>query len=121
MNEEKIKEKLFQDGLGHYSANDYFEAHESWEDLWSDHYLEDRKFVQGLIQLSVSFVHLENGNMTGAKNLLRKSKEKFELYSGVQRGINLKLLLNQIEAIGIAYNEIKQPIDFDWTLVPNLE
>jgi hypothetical protein len=59
--------------------------------------------------------------MTGAKNLLRKSKEKFELYSGVQRGINLKLLLNQIEAIGIAYNDIKQPIDFDWTLVPNLE
>ncbi len=121
MIEEAIKEKLFQDGIGHYRASEFFEAHESWEDLWSDHYLEDRKFVQGLIQLSVSFVHLENGNMIGAKNLLRKSKEKFQLYSGVQRGIDHKLLLSQIESIGFAYDEIEQPIDFDWNLVPNLE
>jgi predicted metal-dependent hydrolase len=121
VNEEKIKEKLFQDGLGHYSANDYFEAHESWEDLWSDHYLEDRKFVQGLIQLSVSFVHLENGNMTGAKNLLRKSKEKFKLFSEIQRGIKIKLLLDQIETIGVTYDNLESPTDFDWTLVPTLE
>ena len=40
------------------------------EDLWSDYYLKDRLFIQGLIQLSVSFVHLKNNNMNGAKSLL---------------------------------------------------
>ena len=63
MNDEIIKEKLFNDGIAYYNANEFFEAHESWEDLWSDYYLEDRKFVQGLIQLAVSFVHL--GNVEG--------------------------------------------------------
>ena len=72
MNKEDEKEKLFQEGMKQYKAMDYFEAHEAWEDLWSDYYLEDRKFVQGLIQLAVSFVHIGNGNMIGAKNLLKK-------------------------------------------------
>ena len=121
MTEEEQKEKLFQEGLYYYKSKDYFEAHESWEDLWSDYYLEDRKFIQGLIQLSVSFVHLGNGNITGAKNLLRKSKEKFELFSGVHRNIDLNILLNEIEIIERKYDIINSPIDFDWSLIPNLE
>ncbi|MFL2983491.1 MAG: DUF309 domain-containing protein [Candidatus Neomarinimicrobiota bacterium] len=121
MTEEEQKEKLFQEGLDFYKSKDYFEAHESWENLWSDYYLEDRKFIQGLIQLSVSFVHLGNGNITGAKNLLRKSKEKFELFSGVHRNIDLNILLNEIEIIEIKYDVINSSIDFDWTLIPNLE
>ena len=80
MTEEQQKQKLYSEGLHHFKSKDYFEAHESWEDLWSDYYLEDRKFIQGLIQLSVSFVHLENNNMNGAKSLLRKAKEKFQSF-----------------------------------------
>mgnify|MGYP005644518183 FL=1 len=92
MTEEETKEKLYQEGLNYFKSGDYFEAHESWEDLWSDFYLEDRKFIQGLIQLSVSFVHLERENMNGAKSLLNKSIEKFQLFSGVHRNVNLSLI-----------------------------
>ena len=46
MTEEETKEKLYQEGLNYFKSGDYFEAHESWEDLWSDFYLEDRKFIQ---------------------------------------------------------------------------
>ena len=45
MNEEDKKEELFIEGLKQYKAMEYFEAHEAWEDLWSDYYLEDKKFV----------------------------------------------------------------------------
>ena len=121
MNEERIKARLFQEGLSHYRSGDFFESHESWEDLWSDYYLEDKKFIQGLIQLSVSFVHLRNGNINGAKSLLNKSKEKFQLFSGVHRTVNIKILLDQIETIRVAYDECEGTADFDWGLVPNLE
>jgi Uncharacterized conserved protein len=70
VNEEEQKNILFQEGLSHYRSKDYFEAHESWEDLWSDYYLEDRKFVQGLIQLAVSFVHLGNGKYEWCKKFV---------------------------------------------------
>ena len=50
---EEGQRKTISEGLNYFKSGDYFEAHESWEDLWSDFYLEDRKFIQGLIQLSV--------------------------------------------------------------------
>ena len=121
MTEEETKEKLYQEGLNYFISGDYFEAHESWEDLWSDFYLEDRKFIQGLIQLSVSFVHLERGNMNGAKSLLNKSIEKFQLFSGVHRNVNLESLVRQINVVSLAYDKIESPTDFDWNLVPDLE
>lgn len=121
MSDERIKEELFQEGLRQYKAMDYFEAHEAWEDLWSDYYNEDRRFIQGLIQLAVSFVHLGNGNMIGAKNLLRKAKEKFSEFSGVHRGINVKTLLKQIEMVRLTYDGLENPENFDWDVVPTLE
>ena len=78
---------LFQAGLKLFNDKNFYDAHEKWEDLWSDYYLKDRLFIQGLIQLSVSFVHLKNNNMNGAKSLLNKCKQKFEGFD-IQRGID---------------------------------
>ena len=121
MNDEEKKDILFQEGLNHYRSKDYFEAHESWEDLWSDYYLEDRKFVQGLIQLAVSFVHLGNGNINGAKSLLNKCTEKFKLFSGIHRDIDVKQLLDQINNVKNAYEDLGDTKDFDWSFVPKLD
>lgn len=121
MNDEKKKKELFLEGLRQYKLMDYYESHEVWEELWSDYYLKDRKFIQGLIQLSVSFVHLGNGNMIGANNLLKKSKEKFIQFSGIHRGIDIDILLNQIKKVELEYKKLKNPDNFQWDLVPKLE
>ena len=114
-------EILFQKGLSEYEKGDFFEAHEAWEDLWSDYSISDRRFIQGLIQLSVSFVHLGNGNMVGAKSLLKKCQDKFSDFSGIQRGINLVELTSAIEAVELVYEDLKHTSEFDWDLVPNLK
>ena len=59
--------------------------------------------------------------MNGAKSLLNKSIDKFQLFSGVHRNVNLKSLLRQIKAVSFAYDKIESPTDFDWNLVPDLE
>jgi hypothetical protein len=114
-------EVLFQKGLAEYEKGDYFEAHEAWEDLWSDYNFPDRKFIQGLIQLAVSFVHLGNGNLTGARNLLKKCENKFAEYAGIQRNININELKSSIEAVEIVYEDMENASEFDWDLVPNLK
>ena len=114
-------EILFQKGLSEYEKGDYFEAHEAWEDLWSDYSIPNRRFIQGLIQLSVSFVHLGNGNMVGAKSLLKKCQDKFSDFSGIQRGINLVELTSAIEVVELVYEDLKHTSEFDWDLVPNLK
>ena len=120
MNDMKKIESLFNEGLEYYRSGDYFEAHESWEELWSDFYLEDRRFIQGLIQLSVSFVHLENNNLKGAKSLLNKCKEKFLEFNDTQRGISVRALLFEINQVNNAYERLISSKDFDWELVPKI-
>ena len=110
---------LFQAGLKLFNEKNFYDAHEKWEDLWSDYYLKDRLFIQGLIQLSVSFVHLKNNNMNGAKSLLKKCKQKFEGFD-IQRGIDVKKLLISIEKVQDNYDHIKSSEDFNWNLVPRL-
>jgi predicted metal-dependent hydrolase len=112
---------LFEKGLIEYEKGDYFEAHEAWEDLWSDYNFPDRKFIQGLIQLSVSFVHLNNGNMIGARNLLKKCQHKFSNYSGIHRQLNIDELKFAIEAVSLTYENIDESSEFDWDLVPILK
>lgn len=121
MGEAVEMEVLFQKGLAEYEKGDYFEAHEAWEDLWSDYNFPDRKFIQGLIQLAVSFVHLGNGNLTGARNLLKKCENKFAEYAGIQRNININELKSSIEAVEIVYEDMENASEFDWDLVPNLK
>lgn len=121
MNETIEIKALFKKGIDQFEKGDYFEAHEAWEDLWSDYYLPDRKFIQGLIQLAVSFVHLGNGNMIGARNLLRKCQNKFADFQGIQRGINIDTLKSRIETVEAVYQEIQNSSEFDWDLVPSLK
>ena len=110
---------LFQAGLKLFNEKNFYDAHEKWEDLWSDYSLKDRLFIQGLIQLSVSFVHLKNNNMNGAKSLLNKCQQKFEGFD-IQRGIDVKKILISIEKVQDKYDHIDSSEDFDWNLVPSL-
>tara|TARA_B100000427_G_scaffold320831_1_gene320622 strand:+ start:306 stop:671 length:366 start_codon:yes stop_codon:yes gene_type:complete len=120
VNEEEIKNHLFLKGLNHYKLQEFYEAHEAWEDLWSDYYLEDKKFIQGLIQLSVSFVHLKNNNLNGAKSLLRKCREKFENFNGIHRGIDIHILIKEIQRVDENYSKITDSNTFNWDCVPRI-
>ena len=120
MNDSEKIESLFQEGLNNFRSGEYFEAHESWEELWSDYYLPDRRFIQGLIQLSVSFVHLENGNLKGAKSLLNKCIEKFLDFKDIQRGINMNDLMLEISQVSDVYDSLVSSNDFDWKIIPKI-
>ena len=53
-----IKDELFKNGLNAFENHQFYDAHEYWEDLWSDYKLEEPDIIQGLIQVSVGFFHL---------------------------------------------------------------
>ena len=120
MHDEARMEDLFLRGLEAYHSGEYFNAHEHWEDLWSDYHFEDRRFIQGLIQMSVSFFHLQNKNLNGAKGLLRKCLGKFDGYSGVQRNIDVDSLKDCLITIQEEYVKIDNSSDFNRDLIPEL-
>jgi predicted metal-dependent hydrolase len=60
-------------GIRFFNEHDFFEAHEVWEDLWSESHGTERRFYQGLIQAAVGLFHFSGGNLGGAIKLYRSS------------------------------------------------
>ena len=99
----KDREKqLFSKGVASFNNKRFYDAHEYWEELWLNYKLKDAKFVQGLIQLAVSYFHYFNGNLKGAKSMLTKSQFKFKDYETV-RGIDVKGLLLEMLKLKESY------------------
>ena len=74
------KEDLFIKGLVEYNNKNFYDAHEFWEELWSDFKLEEPNLIQGLIQVAVGYYHLTNLNKKGAMGLFAKSLKKLDPY-----------------------------------------
>ena len=100
-----IKEdKLFQQGIQAFNDRCYYDAHEYWEELWLDYKLDDAQFIQGLIQLAVSYFHFYNGNINGARSMIKKCLKKFEIYES-SRGINVLELKSEIISVQSYFKE----------------
>lgn len=56
--------------LGEFNRGDWFECHETLEDLWIGSEGEPRWFYQGMLQVAVALLHWRNGNYGGAVSLL---------------------------------------------------
>jgi hypothetical protein len=120
VSEEEIKQNLFDKGLEAFNKHMFYDAHEYWEDLWSDYKLKDPKFIQALIQLSVGYFHISNLNLNGANGLLNKCIPKFRMYKPACRGIDVDNILDYVNLSLEDLSRIDNITDFNWNLVPKL-
>ncbi len=84
-------------GIDLFNNHFFWEAHESWEDIW--HLEQDdrlRNLLQGLIQLSGGFLKVIQGNETGVRTLWSKAKPRLPKPFLNEIGIELDPLLDQI-------------------------
>ena len=104
----QVKEiELFSMGIRSFNNKEFYDAHEHWEELWLDYKLKDANFIQGLIQLAVSYFHYFNDNLKGARSMLAKSQLKFKDYETV-RGIDVKNLSFEILKLEKSYNKLME-------------
>ena len=92
-----IYDPLYLEGIKHFNVCDFFEAHEVWEELWTDYRGPDRKFYQGLIQVAVCLHHFGNGNTRGAKKLYLTSLDYLREYRPFHLGLDLEKLFHEFE------------------------
>jgi len=89
---------LFRKGIEEFNSRCFFEAHDSWEELWRETSGPERVFYQGLIQTAVGFYHLGNGNTRGALSQLGKALDKIERYLPTYHGIDTARLAGEVRA-----------------------
>ena len=121
INDQEIMKDLFDKGLKSFNEKKFYDAHEFWEDLWSDFRLSDAKFVQGLIQLSVGYFHISNFNKNGANGLFKKCLPKLNLYRPEHRGIDVENILKSVNKTLDFLSKIEDMKDFDWSLAPKIK
>ena len=89
---------LLGKGIIFFNSGHYFDAHETWEDLWRPSGGALRFFYQGLVQAAVGMHHLSQGNLNGARAQLAKSLEKLRQYPETFCGIDNAKLIVDLEA-----------------------
>ena len=99
MDDANKKNSLFIKGVELFNKKEFYDAHEYWEELWLEYYLEDKKFVQALIQLTVAYYHLSTGNKKGALSLFNKSLDKMKTFTPDNRGIDVNMIISSINQV----------------------
>lgn len=114
---------LYQQGVAYFNDCEFFEAHEAWEELWTEYRGPARRFYQGMIQAAVALHHFGNGNLGGAKKVYVTSRDYLDQYRPTYQGIDLEAFLTQYEqcfATLLESDPLKQGIEVDPELIPEI-
>lgn len=115
MDKKQEMDMYFQKGLVAFNEKKFYDAHEHWEDLWTNFYFKDRLLIQGLIQVSVGYFHITNLNLRGAKGLFNKCLPKLEKFiDSNQRIENLTDLITTVKNAKKCVEKIEDTKDFNW-------
>jgi len=114
---------LFERGIEEFNRQEFFEAHDTWEELWMETRGSQRLFYQGLIQMAVGFYHLGNGNYNGASSQMSKAVAKLEGFLPVFDGVRTLELVDRLRECLKAVEELKEggALQFDASRIPRVE
>jgi uncharacterized protein len=84
-------------GLAQIARGEYFEAHESLEDVWRAAEPAEKDFFQGLVHVAVAWYQAGRGNRTGCERQLEKAERRLAPFAPAHRGVDVALLLRSVE------------------------
>ncbi len=114
---------LYLKGIDYFNECEYFEAHETWEEIWMEHRGPARKFYQGLIQMAVALHHFGNGNIRGARKVFLSSRKYLEGYRPSCLGLDIDHFLEGCDscfAEVVACEEEFPEIEIQVDLLPEI-
>lgn len=90
-----MTDERFLQAIQLFNQQDWYAAHDAFEELWHESLGEERSLLQGIIQIAVAEHHLRGGNQRGA--LLLMAEGLNHLQSSLQHDLGLDL--TSLEAI----------------------
>jgi len=84
------------EGLRLYNTGQYFTAHEAWETVWLQLPEPEKTFLQGVIQVTAAFHHLQQNNRLGTILLLQAALKRLDRVPRPSCGISVSVLCEDI-------------------------
>jgi hypothetical protein len=69
------------EGIALFNDQKFWHAHEAWERLWLAANGDEKRFLQGLIQLAAAYHHVQRGTFRGGVRLFDAALSKLAPYS----------------------------------------
>ncbi|NWG33289.1 MAG: DUF309 domain-containing protein [Chloroflexi bacterium] len=88
-----------REGLRHFNAGEYFEAHEALEYAWNAEEGEAKKLYRGILQMAVAYLHIQRGNYAGALKVYERSRKWLEGLPAVCKGVHIGQLRRDAEKV----------------------
>lgn len=105
-----------------FNSCQWFECHETLEELWIGEVGEVRDFFQGVLQIAVALHHWRNGNYGGAISLLHGGVKLLTAVSETCLWVDVVRLISDVNRMREALEELGQERmkGLDPSLVPQL-
>lgn len=71
----------FKLGLSQFNKRQFFDCHETLEDVWKELEGDEKEITQAVIQIAVGYYHLSRNNTEGARKLLKRGFERLAPFS----------------------------------------
>ena len=98
-------------GLELARRGDYFAAHEALEEAWRASDPAEKDFFQGLVHVVVAWYQAGRGNQVGFERQLEKAVRRLGPFAPEHRGVDVAVLLRQVESAQAAGTLDVPPLD----------
>lgn len=89
---------LFRQGIAEFNCRQFFEQHETLEELWRAERGPIRYLYQGILQIGVGFLHLGQGNFHGAVVKLENGLALLSAFEPRCLGVDVVRLVREARA-----------------------
>lgn len=109
-------------GIDQFNAGDWFDCHETLEDLWAGEQGDARHLYQGVLQVAVALHHWREGNFRGAMFLLGSARELLSCVEPLCQGVDVVALLRDAGRLREALETLgpERMGELDYTLIPRV-
>ena len=92
-----INDSRFEIGMKLFNSCQWYKSHDVFEEIWHETGGSERQLLQGILQVAVAQVHLENSNINGATILYGEALGRLKRFKLTNLGLDIVGLCNCIK------------------------
>ena len=89
-----INDSRFEVGMKLFNSCQWYKSHDVFEEIWHETGGPERQLLQGILQVAVAQVHLENNNLNGATILYGEALGRLKKFQLANLGLDIAGLCN---------------------------
>ena len=84
-----LNDSRFEVGMKLFNSCQWYKSHDVFEEIWHETGGSERQLLQGILQVAVAQVHLENDNINGATILYGEALGRLKKFKLANLGLDI--------------------------------